>query len=89
MALGKTIWVRHVVVPGLTDGRDDILRLADFIAGLGPQVERVDLLPFHQMGAHKWEQLGMDYPLAGVAPPTADCMAAARQLFASRGVRAI
>lgn len=84
--LNKKIWVRYVLVPGLTDGADDILKLADFIAGLGPAVERVEVLPFHQMGAHKWHDLGLDYPLAGTATPSPDQTQAARALFASRGL---
>lgn len=84
--LGKKIWIRYVLVPGLTDGETDILKLADFIAGLGPAVERVEVLPFHQMGAHKWEALGMTYPLSATPTPTPDQTKAARALFASRGL---
>lgn len=84
--LNKPMWLRYVLVPGWTDGRDDIARLADFLAGLGPTVERVEVLPFHQMGAHKWAQLGMDYPLANTPTPTSDSVAEARALFAQRGL---
>lgn len=84
--LNKPIWLRYVLVPGWTDGRDDIARLADFLADLGPTVERVEVLPFHQMGAHKWAQLGMDYPLAQTPTPTADAVTEARALFARRGL---
>ena len=51
-------------MPGWTDDLDEVGRMADFAAGLG-NVERVDVLPFHQMGRFKWEKLGMDYQLAG------------------------
>jgi len=84
--LNKSIWIRYVLVPGLTDDRDDILKLADFIASLGPTVERVEVLPFHQMGAHKWQALGYDYPLAATPTPTVEQTEAARALFASRGL---
>jgi pyruvate formate lyase activating enzyme len=66
--LGKPIWLRYVLVPGLTDGAEDIARLADYAASLGSIVQRVEVLPFHQMGAAKWAQLG-DYPLANTPTP--------------------
>ena len=50
----RPIWVRFVLVPGLTDDPDDIAQIAEFAAGLG-NVERVDVLPFHQMGRFKWK----------------------------------
>jgi pyruvate formate lyase activating enzyme len=65
----KTIWVRFVLVPGLTDVPEDILLIAKFAASLG-NVERVDVLPFHQMGRFKWKDLKLSYPLDVVQPPT-------------------
>jgi pyruvate formate lyase activating enzyme len=64
----RTIWLRYVLVPGLTDDENDITHIAAFAAGLG-NVERVDVLPFHQLGRYKWEKLGIDYKLTAVAPP--------------------
>ncbi len=84
--LQKKIWLRYVLVPGWTDGHDDIARLADFVANLGSIVERVEVLPFHQMGTQKWAQLGMDYPLAGAPTPTPESTAEARSIFAERGL---
>ncbi|PXX50455.1 pyruvate formate-lyase-activating protein [Aquitalea magnusonii] len=84
--LGKPVWLRYVLVPGLTDGADDISRLADYVAGLGSIVQRVEVLPFHQMGAAKWAALGMAYPLADTPTPDAAAVAAARALFAARGL---
>jgi len=84
--LGKPIWLRYVLVPGLTDATDDIARLADYVAELGSIVQRVEVLPFHQMGAAKWAQLGMAYPLAETPTPDAVAVAAARALFAARGL---
>lgn len=84
--LGKPIWLRYVLVPGLTDDLDDIARLADYAASLGGMVQRVEVLPFHQMGADKWAQLGLDYPLADTPVPTAALVAAAREQFAARGL---
>jgi pyruvate formate lyase activating enzyme len=67
-ALKKSVWVRFVLVPGLTDDIDNAAQIARFAASLG-NVERVDVLPFHQMGRFKWNELGLDYKLADVQPP--------------------
>ena len=68
-ALKRPVWVRFVIVPGWTDNMDKVGRMADFAAGLG-NVERVDVLPFHQLGRFKWERLGMEYQLRDAqAPP--------------------
>ncbi len=66
----KTIWLRYVLVPGLTDDENDINQTAMFAARLG-NVARVDVLPFHQMGRYKWKKLGIEYALDDVpaAPP--------------------
>ena len=58
-------------MPGLTDDLEDIAKIAEFAAGLG-NVERVDVLPFHQMGRYKWKNLGIDYKLQDIEPPSAD-----------------
>src|SRR5678815_4993497 len=68
---GKKMWLRYVLVPGLTDDENDINQLAAFAAELG-NVERVDVLPFHQMGRYKWEKLGIEYTLNDVNPPGPD-----------------
>jgi pyruvate formate lyase activating enzyme len=65
----KPVWIRFVIVPGWTDNLDEVGRMADFAAGLG-NVERIDVLPFHQLGRFKWEQLGMDYQLRDAQPPS-------------------
>jgi len=58
-----------VVVPGWTEDMEEVGRMADFVAELG-NVQRVDVLPFHQMGRYKWEKLGMNYQLRDAAPPS-------------------
>jgi pyruvate formate lyase activating enzyme len=83
----KPIWVRFVLVPGLTDDPGDIASIAGFVAGLG-NVERVDVLPFHQMGRYKWKELGLEYSLEGVEPPSADAMERACATFRAAGVTA-
>jgi pyruvate formate lyase activating enzyme len=84
-ALGRPIWIRYVLVPGLTDGHDNVEKVADIAAGLG-SVERVEILRFHQMGRDKWQKLKLDYPLADVAPPDAVLTERVRDQFRSRGL---
>jgi pyruvate formate lyase activating enzyme len=86
-ALRRPIWIRFVLVPGLTDDMDDLARTAEFAAGLG-NVERVEVLPFHQMGRFKWERLGLDYALRDVEPPTAAAVERACQVLRKAGLRA-
>jgi pyruvate formate lyase activating enzyme len=83
----RPIWVRFVLVPGLTDDLDDIARIAEFTAGLG-NVERVDVLPFHQMGRYKWAQLDLPYTLQDVEPPSVDAVERACAVFRSAGLKA-
>ena len=79
------VWVRFVLVPGLTDDRENIERVAEIASSI-PSLERVEVLPFHQMGRDKWASLGMDYRLADTQPPTAESVEAARAVFRSRGL---
>jgi pyruvate formate lyase activating enzyme len=76
-----------VFVPGLTDDLAEIARIAGFAAGLG-NVERVDVLPFHQMGKYKWRQLGLDYTLADVQPPDMQQLDDAIAVFRREGLTA-
>jgi pyruvate formate lyase activating enzyme len=84
----KPIWVRFVLVPGLTDDMDDLARTAEFAAGLG-NVERVEVLPFHQMGRFKWQRLGLDYTLADTEPPTAEATERACEVLRQAGLEAV
>ncbi len=59
------MWIRQVLVPGYTDDEEDLLKLRDFINSL-KTVERVEILPYHNIGASKWKNLGLEYPLEGV-----------------------
>jgi pyruvate formate lyase activating enzyme len=83
----KKIWVRFVLVPGLTDDRHDIANIAHFAAKLG-NVERVEVLPFHQMGRFKWQRLGLPYTLAGTEPPTPELAEQACKIFRDEGLAA-
>ena len=78
---GKRVWVRRVLVPGLTDSEDDLKKTGDFIRSLG-NVEKVEVLPYHDFGAPKWEALGLGYALKGAAPPTAEEVERARAILA-------
>lgn len=82
--LGKPLWLRYVLVPGLTDAPEDIARLGALAAELKP--ERVDVLPFHQLGAHKWQRLGRAYALADTPVPTPAQIHAATARLAACGL---
>lgn len=86
-AAGKPIWVRFVLVPGLTDHADDIAGIARFAASLG-NVKRVEVLPFHQLGRFKWQNLGMRYRLEETVPPTPQAQEQACALFRAEGLEA-
>lgn len=75
--LGKPMWIRHVLVPGVTDGYDDLLVLGLFIGGLRG-VEKLEMLPYHRMGVYKWRQLGKAYLLDRVPEPSLREMERAR-----------
>jgi pyruvate formate lyase activating enzyme len=77
--------LRFVLVPGWSDDAGEIAEIACFAASLG-NVERVDVLPFHQMGRFKWQELKLDYELEGVAPPTADAVERACAQFRAAGL---
>lgn len=83
----RKIWLRYVLVPGLTDTAEDIGGLARFAGGLG-NVERVDVLPFHQLGKSKWAELGLDYKLAAVPAPTHEQVESAVAIFKDHGLNA-
>ncbi len=82
---GRPMWVRFVLVPGLTDDPEDIRSLARFVATLA-NVERVEVLPFHQMGEYKWEQLGLEYRLAATEEPTPEMVEQVKSMFEAEGL---
>lgn len=77
---GKPTWIRHVLVPGITDDDGALQRLSEFIATL-KTVENVEVLPYHTMGEVKYRNLGYDYPLAGVKPPEKDRVENAKRIL--------
>lgn len=86
-ALRRPVWIRFVLVPGWTDDFTEIDRLAGLAAELG-NVERVDVLPFHQLGRFKWEKLGMDYALRDTEPPSQSTTEKAIERFRAAGLKA-
>ena len=86
-ALKRPMWLRYVLVPGLTDVREEMESLASFGASLGV-VERVEILPFHQLGQYKWDRLGITYELEATKPPTAEEVAKAVAIFRAAGLQA-
>ncbi len=79
------IWIRHVLVPNITDRDDHLTALADFLKTL-KTVERVEVLPFHKMGEFKWEELGLSYELGDTDAPTKERVENAKKIFADRGL---
>ncbi len=67
--INKPVWIRYVLVPGYTDNESDIERLAKYLSKF-KNVERVDILPFHQMALYKWEKVGIEYKLKNTPTPT-------------------
>jgi pyruvate formate lyase activating enzyme len=82
---GTPVWVRYVLVPGFTDDPREISEVATIAAALG-NVERLDVLPFHKLGAAKYEQLGIPFPLAGTPVPSPELTATVRENFAAAGI---
>jgi pyruvate formate lyase activating enzyme len=83
----RPVWLRFVLVPGLTDDPGEIGEIARFCSSLG-NVERVDVLPFHQMGRFKWDQLKLNYTLGNYQPPTPEAVERACALFRAEGLQA-
>jgi len=83
----RLVWLRFVLVPGFTDDENNVASIARFAAGLG-NVERVDVLPFHQIGRFKWKKLGLNYKLEGVEPPCRDLVERTCAQFRAEGLKA-
>jgi pyruvate formate lyase activating enzyme len=86
-ALGKPVWVRFVLVPGLTDDPANVEGIARFVAPMA-NVEWVEVLPFHQMGVFKWKALGLNYELSDTSSPSPDLVARVIGQFRDAGCRA-
>ena len=73
-------WIRRVIVPSLTDGEDDLRKTGEFIKSL-KNIERVEILPYHDFGVEKWRNLGLKYPLEGVAQADDTLVKQAKKFF--------
>ncbi len=76
----KPMWIRHVLVPHITDHEDDLRKLARFVNSL-KHVEKFEFLPYHTLGEHKWEKMGFSYPLKGLRPATDEDVQRANKIF--------
>jgi pyruvate formate lyase activating enzyme len=85
--LKRPMWLRYVLVPGLTDDRQEMEAVARFGASLGV-VERAEILPFHQMGRYKWDRLAIEYELRDTDPPSNEGVAEAVAIFRAAGLDA-
>ena len=86
--IGKKVWIRHVCVPGYTLETERLTELADYLKDFNC-IERVELIPFHQMGSYKWEYLDTPYQLSEVEPPSSEEMDQAKEIFRKRGLNAV
>lgn len=90
MPHGPEVWIRFVLVPGLTDDIDNVERVAEYAASLNEimpgTVTRVEVLPFHQMGRDKWAALGRDYQLGDTQPPSPALTERVRDQFRAHGL---
>ena len=77
---GKAMWIRHVLVPGVTDDEEDLKRLRTFVESL-KTVERFEILPYHTLGVFKWKELEIPYRLEDVDPPTKEQVDRAKALL--------
>lgn len=77
------VWIRHVLVPGISDDPIDLEQMGDFIGTL-KNVQKVEFLPYHKLGVYKWEALGLEYPLKDVEPPSEEKVEFAYQLLTNK-----
>ena len=78
--IGKPVWIRHVLMPERSDKDEYLKELYEFIKTLD-NVEKVEVLPYHTFGEYKWKELGYDYPLAGIEPPTKERIKNANEIL--------
>ena len=77
---GVHMWIRQVLVPGYTDKEEDLIELKDFLSTL-KTVDKVEILPYHDMGKFKWLELGLEYPLEGVPVATPEDVDRAKKIL--------
>lgn len=83
---GQKTWIRYVVVPGYNDDEKSALRLSAFLKGMD-NIEKIEILPYHQLGEHKWETLGYEYELKGVSAPSKESLNKLQAIFEGDGFK--
>ena len=78
--INKPMWIRQVLIPGITDSKEDLLKLKDFLNSLN-NIEKFELLPYHTMGKYKWEKLGEKYELEGIPTTTEEDIKRAKKIL--------
>lgn len=79
------VWIRHVLVPGITTDEENLINLSGFISNLN-NVEKIEILPYHKLGVYKWKELNLPYPLEGVDPPSDEMVRKANEIL-QRGIK--
>lgn len=74
------VWIRYVLIPGITDSQDDLEALGEFVSSLS-NIEKVEVLPYHILGVHKWECMGLEYPLKGIPEATKEDIEKANEIL--------
>ena len=74
------VWIRQVIIPGITDSKEDLLELKQFINSLN-NVQTIELLPYHNLGKHKWETLGLDYSFKNISPASSKDIQKAKNIL--------
>ena len=78
--LGKHMWIRQVLIPGITDNKQDLIRLKEFISTLN-NVDKIEILPYHTLGKYKWIKLGLNYELEGIREATMEDVKHAEEIL--------
>lgn len=79
-SINQKVWIRHVLVPTINDDDKSLNELSEFVASLN-NVERFEVLPYHTLGAYKWRELGLDYPLEGIEAPSEESIKHANEIL--------
>jgi pyruvate formate lyase activating enzyme len=84
----KDVLVRRPLIPGINDAGEELNALGKYLQSLRPGVQ-LELLPYHRLGASKFERLGREYRLAKIKPPTEEEMLAAKQLLETYDIEVV
>ena len=78
--INKPMWIRQVLIPGITDSEEDLINLKNFLSTLS-NVQKVEILPYHDLGKFKWENLNLSYPLENIRPATIEDINRAKKIL--------